>query len=44
VARPLPALLLVALLAVCGCSGLNEKNGNGRSSGDAPEISAQSGS
>lgn len=42
--RPLAALLIAALVAVCGCSGLNEKNGNGRNSTGAPEISAQAGS
>jgi hypothetical protein len=44
VRRPLAGLLIAALVAVCGCSGLNEKNGNGRNSAAAPQISAQSGS
>jgi ell wall binding domain 2 (CWB2) len=40
-ARPLVALLVVALVAVCGCSGLNEKQGNART-GTAPvDISAK---
>jgi hypothetical protein len=44
VRRPLAGLLIAALVAVCGCSGLNEKNGNGRNSAAAPQISAQAGS
>jgi hypothetical protein len=45
VLRPLPALLLAALVALSGCSGrLNEKNNGRTSQGPVPEISAQSGS
>lgn len=45
VPRPLAALLIAALVALCGCSGrLNEKNNGRTGSGAAPEISAQSGS
>jgi hypothetical protein len=44
VLRPLAAFLIAALVALSGCSGLNEKNKNGRSGGPTPEISAQSGS
>lgn len=44
--RPLAVLLFLALLALSGCSGrLNEKNnGNGRTNGGAPQISAQASS
>jgi hypothetical protein len=41
VPRPLAALLMAALLALCGCAGLNEKK-TGRSGSAIPEISAQS--
>jgi hypothetical protein len=42
VLRPLAALLVLALIAVCGCSGLNEKSGNARTGTAAADISAQS--
>jgi hypothetical protein len=42
VLRPSVALLLAALIALSGCSGLNEKDNSGRSGGANPEISAQS--
>jgi putative cell wall binding repeat protein len=42
VLRPLAALLVLALVALCGCSGLNEKSGNARTGTAAAEISAQS--
>jgi hypothetical protein len=41
VPRPLAALLVAALVALCGCAGLNEKK-TGRGGGAVPEISAQS--
>jgi hypothetical protein len=44
VLRPLAALLLVALVVLCGCSGLNEKSGNARSATAPADISAQSSS
>jgi hypothetical protein len=45
VARPLAALLLVALAALCGCSGLNEKKtSGGRGGSSTPDISAQASS
>lgn len=44
VLRPLAALLVVALVALCGCSGLNEKSKNARTGTAPADISAQSGS
>jgi len=44
VLRPLAALPVLALVALCGCSGLNEKTGTERGGGATPEISAQSSS
>jgi hypothetical protein len=42
VLRPLAALLVVALIALCGCSGLNEKKGNARTGTAPADISARS--
>jgi len=44
VLRPLVALLVVALVALCGCAGLNEKSGRARTGTAPTDISAQSGS
>jgi hypothetical protein len=40
-ARPLVALLVLALVAVCGCSGLNEKSSSPRTGTAAADISAK---
>jgi Cell wall binding domain 2 (CWB2) len=42
VLRSLAALLVLALIALCGCSGLNEKGGNARTGTAPADISAQS--
>src|SRR5919198_3003319 len=44
VLRPLVGLLLVALVALCGCSGLNEKSENARAGTAPTDISAKSSS